>query len=478
MRLVWGLVLTAGALTAASIGAAPSVSGDVVRVTPLDAPQQGQVIDVTLSGSGSHPKIGLPTFFTGGGSATLQETAKTLADVLAFDLEFEREFYIIPRTTSASIPVVGTPDALPTDRWSALGADFVLLGSVQEAGGVLSVKVGLYPVKSGPKPWGPMAYDGCTTANVRYCAHSIADDMHRAIRGVEGIARTKIAFTSDRALTRMEGRPTSGASAGKEIYIMDYDGANPRPATANRSLNLHPNWSPDGKYLAYTTYAPGYPDIYLASLFEARSPMRPAAGNSDAQNSFPAISPDGTRIAFASTRPGGGNMDIWVVNRDGSGLKNLTPNTKNSYESVPTWSPGGNQIAFTSDRSGSNQIYTMNSTDGLNPRRMTTADAKTDRPRWAPAPFDYIAFVTGGDRIHDVAVLDLSTMQSRILTDGASANDSPTISPNGRHIVFVTSRWGNNNELAVIDYPDGKNLRRLTNVGNNSYPSWSPSPGR
>jgi TolB protein len=473
--LTLALSITAAAAVLAA-AAAPPLEREVTR-TSIDQASQGQTIDVALTGSGSHPRVGVPTFATTGGSAGIQEIATTLADVLAYDLDFEREFYIIQRKASASVPVAATPESLPFDRWTALGADYVLLGTVQEAGGKLSVTVRMVSVKANPGRvgWPAMSYEGCTVANVRYCAHSISDDIHRTIRGVEGIARTKIAFTSDRAAIRMTGRPTAGAGAGKEIYIMDYDGANPRPATANRSLNLHATWSPDGQQLAYTTYARGTPDIFVASLYEARAPARPAASPAEVHNYFPAISPDNTKMAFA--RAGGGNFDIWVVNRDGTGARNLTPNTPEWSENVPFWSPGGNQIIFTSDRSGSNQVYVMNAADGLGVRRLTTAEAKTDRPRWAPAPFNYIAFVTGGDRIHDVAVLDLSTMQTRILTDGGSANDSPTIAPNGRHIAFVTSKWGRD-EIAIIDYPDGKNLRRLTEIGNNTYPSWSPTPGK
>jgi TolB protein len=477
MRHALLIALSAASVIAAAALPALPPDGEVTRVSPAALPQQGQTIDVALTSTGSHPRVGIPTFVTTGSGATVQDVAATLADVLAYDLDFEREYYIIPRKASASIPLAATPETLPFDRWTSIGADYVLLGTVQESGGKLSVTVRMVNVKSTPgKLGGPaMSYEGCTVANVRYCAHSIADDLHRTMRGVEGVARTKIAFTSDRAAQRMTGRPTAGAGAGKEIYIMDYDGANPRPATANRSLNLHASWSPDGQQLAYTTYARGTPDIFLASLFEARTPQRPAASPDDVHNYFPAISPDNTKLAFA--RAGAGNFDVWVVNRDGTGARNLTPNTKESSENVPFWSPGGNQIVFTSDRSGSNQVYVMNASDGLSLRRLTTAEAKTDRPRWAPAPFNYIAFVTGGDRVHDVAVLDLSTMQTRILTDGASANDSPTIAPNGRHIAFVTSKWGRD-EIAIIDYPDGKNLRRLTEVGNNTYPSWSPTPGK
>ncbi len=440
---------------------------------------QGQTIDVVLSNTGSHPKIGLPDFSASGGNASLLEAATTLADVLAFDLEFEREFYVIPRKTSASVPVAATPEALPIERWTALGADYVLVGSVQDLGGALTVAVRMVSVRTGTPGkvgWG-QSYNGCTLANIRYCAHAIADDMHKSIRGVDGVARTRLAFTSDRAATRMTGRQTGNAGAGKEIYLMDYDGANPRAATANRSLNLGASWSRDGQILAYTTYVSGFPDVYLASLFEVRRPMRPAAGDDRVHNLFPAISPDGTTVAFASTRAGSGNYDIWIVNRDGTDLRNLTPNTKDSQESVPSWSPGGNQITFTSDRAGSNQIYVMNAADGLGFRRLPATELKTDTPRWSPAPFNFIIFVTESGRIHDIAVLDLDTMQTRILTDGVSSNTSPTIAPNGRHIAFVTTRWGKE-QIAIIDYPTGQNMRRVTDAGNNTYPSWSPAPGK
>jgi TolB protein len=472
MRRVLTLGLLAAGVTAVTATTGPLTEGNPGAV--VASPQQ-QTLDVVLTNTGSRPKIGIPDFSTSGASAAVAEAAVTLADVLAFDLDFEREFYVIPRKTSASIPLAATPEALAVERWTALGAEAVLQGSLQETGGVLSVVVRLVPLRPGAKVWAS-SYDGCTAADARHCAHAIADDIHKTVRGVDGVARTRIAFTSDRGSSRMAVRATEKAGPGKEIYLMDYDGANPRPATANRTLNFHASWSPDARFLAYTTYARGFPDIYLVSLIEARAPTRPAAGDDKSQNFFPAISPDGTKIAFSSTRPDGGNMDIWVVNRDGTDLRNLTPNTRNSDEIVPTWSPGGNQIAFTSDRPGSPQLYVMNAADGLGLRRLTTTEPKVDRPRWAPAPFNFIAFVTGGDRIHDIAVIDLDTMQTRILTDGASANDSPTIAPNGRHIAFVTTRWGKE-EIAIIGL-DGKDVRRVTEIGNNTSPSWSPIPSR
>ena len=78
---------------------------------------------------------------------------------------------------------------------------------------------------------------------------------------------------------------------------------------------------------------------------------------------------------------------------------------------------------------------------------------------------------------HDVAVIDLSKREVRVLTDGLGSNKQPTFAPNGRHIAFVTTRWGRE-QIAIIDYPTGgKSIRRVTDAGNKTYPDWSPVPG-
>ncbi len=90
---------------------------------------------------------------------------------------------------------------------------------------------------------------------------------------------------------------------------------------------------------------------------------------------------------------------------------------------------------------------------------------------------NFIAYTLEHDGTKDVAIMDLGRMEARILTDGQGSNEQPTVSPNGRHIAFVTSRYGSNRQIAVVDYPDGKNYRQLTTAGNNTYPNWSPTPG-
>src|SRR5205814_6618692 len=95
----------------------------------------------------------------------------------------------------------------------------------------------------------------------------------------------------------------------------------------------------------------GPPNIFIQNIYETLPPLELTknAGN----NVTPTWSPDGTRLCFASNRDG--NFELYVVNRDGSGLRRLTNHP--GADITPSWSPSGTQIAFTSDRGGPPQLY-------------------------------------------------------------------------------------------------------------------------
>ena len=278
-----------------------------------------------------------------------QEAARLVAEVLWDDLNYEREFYMIPRDTYKSIPAAGSIDTVPYDRWREIGADGVIIGTVQRAATGIRVEMRLYNVRARQSLYG-REYTGAA-ANPRVYAHTMADDLHESQLKLRGVARTKLAFVSDRnrepVATTVEKRDV------KEIYISDYDGANQRRITINRNLNINPNWSPDGRSIAYSSYRTGIPDILISNIF-AGTMENPTKGMG--QNFLPVFSPDGTRIAFMSMRDG--NSEIYIMNRDGSDVRRVTNNP--AIDGSPTWSPTGTQIAFTSERTGTPQIYTMN----------------------------------------------------------------------------------------------------------------------
>ena len=97
--------------------------------------------------------------------------------------------------------------------------------------------------------------------------------------------------------------------------------------------------------------------------------------NSPAGDGWPCWSPDGTKIAFVSSRDG--DMEIYVVNADGSGLTKLTDNS--AWDGGPTWSPDGTQIAFQSKRDGDYRVYVMDAA-GTDQTRLT--DEKSSYPVW------------------------------------------------------------------------------------------------
>ena len=468
-----GCVVTAAAVVLAGppIGelSARPLAGQQQQQQPPPPPQQPTEVAVSLTNPGTRPALGLPDFVVQGGDAKLRDVARVLAETLWNDLDYEQEFHMIDRKESAAIPVAATADAIAFDRWEGFGAHFVVLGVVRPSSSGFDVDVQVIGVRGaarGRRDHGA-SYGPCTLANVRACAHYIADDMHAKLRQLDGVARTKVAFTSDRNAAPMLNRRLANSGDAKEIYIADYDGENETRITANNSLNISPVWGPDTRTLAYVSYVTGFPDIYV-TLFDGRAPTRPANGNDRNQHYLPVVSPDGERIAFASSR--GGSHDIWVVNRNGSGLRNLTPNTPNSIDTTPTWSPAGDRIAFVSDRTGRKGIYTMRA-DGLDQQRIY-GDMEADRPTWSK--LNFIAFSVVGGGAHDIALLDVRDRSVRMLTDGKGANESPSVAPNGRHVAFVTTRWGRQ-QIATVGI-DGRNVRRLTEAGNNGWPNWSPSP--
>jgi TolB protein len=424
--------------------------------------QQDEVSLIIGDRIGTQPSFAVPECLSLTRDARAAEAAATIAQVLWDDLDFEREFRMIPRDVYDTIPPARSLIDLPFDRWQELGTDGVISCTVATVGdGQIEVTARLFSVRSLESAFG-VVYTG-SNRNVRVYAHQLADEIHRHQRGLDGVARTRLAFVSDRdsesVLGLVENRPV------KEIYLADYDGANTRRVTVSRVLNTNPAWSPDGRSIGYTTWLTGFPDVAVSHLFEGHM-TNPADGNSREQNFLPAFSPDGRRIAFNSNRDN--NNDLYVVNVDGSGLRRLTNNP--AIDTSPTWSPNGQQIAFTSDRTGTPQIYVIGA-DGTGLRRLTY-ESYCDRPTWSPPPFNEIAYSSRTGPGHDIKVLDLATNEVRQLTFGLGTNESPAYSPNGRHIAFMSTRGSGRKQIYTIGR-DGNGLRRITSLGNNEMPSWS-----
>jgi TolB protein len=455
--------LTLTARTRASMTAllaAAHLTGVGGAALPAQGQQQPSEVDVVIGGGTVRaPRYAVPDFVALTPDAA--EDGRTLGEVLWDDFAFEREFDLIPRDVYRTIPVARSAQQVPLNLWRELGAEGLVYGTVQHTGDTLRVDVWLFEVGSGRTVF-TRGYDG-PASNPRRLAHTIADAIHLQQRnGLRGVARTKLAFVSDRNRESLLG--TVEKREVKEIYIADYDGANPHRITVSRTLNLNPSWSPDARALAYTSYSASSADLVVSRIYDGIL-QRPAKGGGN--NYLPAFSPDGRRIAFMSTRDG--NAEIYVMNVDGSNLRRLTNHPRDDVS--PTWSPSGQQIAFVSDRSGRPQVYVMNVDTAPDVQRLTLNETEADRPTWSPAPFNEIAFTARTGSWYDIKVIDMATRQVRQITDGRGSNESPAFSPTGRHLAFTSTRTGNK-QIFLIGR-DGQGLKQITREGNNQTPAWS-----
>jgi TolB protein len=422
-------------------------------------PRQPGEVELSIMGEpGAPPRFAVPDFIALTNDEQTRAAAKSLGQVLWDDLAFEREFYMIPRDTYASIPAASSPQSVAFDRWRELGADALVVGTVQKVNDTLRIQAWLYNVKMQKSVFGK-EYSG-TTKNERVFAHTISDEIHLQQRALVGVARSKLAFASDRTRERVSG--TVENRDVKEIFIADYDGANQTQVTAQKRLNITPAWSPDARALAYTSFRRDSPDIVVSFIYKGTL-ATPANGNG--HNFVPAWSPDGSKITFWSNRDG--NPEIYVMNADGSNARRLTQHPAN--DASPTWSPSGNQVAFTSDRTGKPQIFVMDA-DGLNVRQITY-ESYCDRPTWSPAPYNEIAYTSRTGPGYDIMILDIATGQRRPITFGEGSNESPAFAANGRHLAFMSTRSGKSHIFTIGR--DGKGLKQITRVGNNYMPNWS-----
>ena len=433
---------------------------------PTAAQQSEVVVRIGSANPGLPPKLAVPDFIPLTSDAETVAAAKVISQVLWDDLNFEREFYLIGRDTYKTIPQPSSLDQIPVDRWRELQADGVLAGAVRKTPTGVLVQMRLVNVANGQSAMA-REYSGSARtiqpADVRAYAHAISDEVHQQQFGLPGVARTKLAFTSDRDGDRIKG-PVADRGISN-LYISDYDGARQTRVTISKALDISPVWAPDTKAIAFSSWRSGYQDIYVLFPYGGPPLQNPTRGNAEKQSYLPAWSPDGTKLAFTSSREG--NPEIYVMNRDGSGVQRITNHPM--IDSTPTWSPTGTQIAFTSDRGGSPQIYVVNA-DGTGLVQITR-ESWCDRPTWSPAPYNEIAYSSRAGAGNNIKVFDFATRSTRTITDGIGNSESPAFAPNGRHIAFVSTRAGKDQIFTIAR--DGKDLRQITRTGVNRFPNWS-----
>ena len=384
---------------------------------------------------------------------------KTFNDTLWNDLDNAGIFDLVSKSFYPE-QVPGQPTEVNFAAWNVPppNASMLAFGNLGVSADKVQVQGWLYDVKNtaSPQVLGKQYNDTATTEAVRVIAHKFADEIiFRLGGGIPGIAETKIYFVSDR-------------SGHKEIWEMDYDGANQHAVTHLGTISLSPRISPDGSRLAFSSVGKSGWDILMFSVELNRMVSFPRFGG---MNLSPSWSPDGTKLALSSSRNGYPN--IFLLDASGGNPRRLT--SGQGPDVSPTWNrKTGAQIGFVSGRTGLPQIYTMEA-DGTNVQRLTDQGYAVS-PNWSPngqfITFSWMRkYGPGEPGSNDLYLMDIASKQWVQLTHDAGRNDSPCWSPDGRHIVFQSHRTGKDEIYSML--ADGTNVKQLTSSGNNSQPNWS-----
>jgi TolB protein len=394
-------------------------------------------------------------------SDTAKNHSALFTQVVRDDLQFSGILELVsPSFYPQQVPSV--PGELKNLAWTdqPVNANLVAFGNLTESSAEVEIQAWLYDVRnpSSQAIIGKVYRGAPSDPQVRKFAHQFADEIiSRLSGGLPGIASTQIAFVSSRTGT-------------KEIWVMDYDGANQRPLTSLHTISLTPRWAPDASRIAFTCFASANgvvsPQLCMYSVDANKVISFPRFRGT---NSSPAWSPDGSQIIFSSSMLG--NPELFVTDANGGRPKRLT--FSNGASTSPAWNPKtGQTVVFVSDRGGIPKLFMMNA-DGTNSAELDVPDkGYLIDPAWAPNG-QLLAFSwRRPEGNYDLYLMDAATNKIAEITRDAGRNERPSWAPDGRHIVFESTRGGSRQIWTML--ADGSQAHQLTMTGHNESPNWSP----
>ncbi|MDR1164656.1 MAG: hypothetical protein LBO66_02065 [Deltaproteobacteria bacterium] len=412
-----------------------AVSALLWAQTGLEYQNPSVLIPVDLTGTFNRYNIVIPNFLPLSPGGAVADGADRFAKRLGQNLDMTGYFQLLdPRASLESNPRAGLSPAEPMDYapWAQIGANFVIKGAMEAKGSNVTMELHLFDVATGTAKLGKR-YAG-KAADARKMINRFANEVILAITGEPGVFGSKIIFVNEQSVMLTE----LGSDEAEKLY--SGRGGNVSHPTLGRGgrtawtrLNGR-KWElvVDGKV------------VYGGNLVIA-----------------PAFSPNGT-IAAGYSGPSSTNIAVF----DGRVPRVIT--NGNGIEISPTFSPDGGRMAYVSDQGGSAGIYVTSSSGGAGTR--VSPGGKSTDPSWSPKG-DKITFVT---RERDICVMNADGSGLRQLTGGQGVNRHPSFSPDGRMIVFSSTRLGKSQLFVMAANGDRQQPMIPEFPGAQTLPTWSP----
>ncbi len=440
----------------------------------LDGGEESDPIVVKLSTSSSLMPLYLGNF-SKANAGLPDDYIEKLQKILEFDLGHNGMTYLVPRTQDKErlIDKINGDNFPSSEQLKRLDAYYIVKIEISNQK--------LYGTLIATNSQSAKKVDGIPLSWVlkedRRQIHHVADLIHKALFGTEGIASTRFLYS-------VKSADSTNKKLIADIWEADYDGANTRQVTREMGYCITPAYVPpkpgytSGSFF-YISYLIGQPKIYMASLQNGKGQrFTPLKGN----QLMPAITKQRDRVAFISDVTG--NPDLFIQDfkpEEGAlGKPRQIFSTHLATQGTPSFSPDGKQIAFVSNKDGSPKIYVMDIPapgvllKDIKARVITRHTKEGTAPCWSPdgSKISYCAMVNG---IRQIWIYDFERNEERQLTQGGGNKENPTWAPNSLHLIF-NSTGQNGSELYLINLNQPEAVKISSGPGEKRFPCWEPRP--
>lgn len=393
---------------------------------------------------------------------------KKLEEILRFDLNNNGMTYTVKHSADRDALSESFEELGNASSWKALNVLYVIKVRIKDK----KLDVRMLSVNSNAgKSVDGLSLNGDLSEDRRQI-HQLADMIHKALFGTDGIASTRILYT-----IKMKTGPNKWSS---DIWEADYDGGNARQVTKDIGYCVTPSYIPpkagySSGGIVFVSYQTGQPKIYLASLKDGAARRFSYLGGNQL---MPVISRQRDKLAFISDYTG--NPDLFMQGfspeAGAIGKPQQIFSTFKATQGSPTFSPDGRKIAFVSNKDGSPRIYVMDipapgtKLKDIKAILITKHNKESSAPAWSPdgTKLAYCSMTSG---VRQIWIYDFNKREEWQLTSGSGNKENPTWAPNSLHLIFNSTGY-DGCELYLINLNQPQAYKISQGAGEKRFPNW------